>query len=348
MSKTVTITLNIASESTGNFSLYDCTGDCNNRTCTLIPFETNISRADLMSGYITNNVPDSAELIVVESNTDCTNSICLVIPTSNDCQCPEGYTIAADGFSCYTVATTSPTSVDSLTPSAGSDNGAYGSFGVKIYNIDDYNISGYTISGGLLFSGFTTLFDGSSTTSVESFWVTRMNANNLWVSGNSQWPGNGGPGYPNYVSFCSTFNTSVTSTYWVGIGGDNDVTIKLNGTTIVNQPDGSQDTNFKFWHIYPVELQAGPNIIELENWNRSSVGSFSAEIYLDTYSTLTSATNINQLNVVFSTGDYLPGGSKEGEGFCSNYSCPSGYSLDLSNPSSPICKQITYTTCNAS
>jgi hypothetical protein len=92
-------------------------------------------------------------------------------------------------------------------------------------------------------------------------------------------------------------------------------------------------------------LNAGPNIIELENWNRSSVGSFAAEIYDNELSYLTQATSANMLNIVFATGDYLPGGSKEGEGFCSNYTCPSGYVLDTSNPSSPICKLIETTSC---
>jgi hypothetical protein len=259
-----------------------------------------------------------------------------------DCQCPSGYTESSDGSICYRVLTSSPTVNDTLQPEAGADNNNYGQFGVKIYNVDDYNISGNTISGNLAFSGFTVVADGSPTTDVELFYSTRMNANNVWVAGDANWPG---PNYPDYISFCSTFVLTQSKTYYVGIAGDNDVTIKLNGVTLVNQVDTLPDANFKFWHVYPVTLNAGPNIIELENWNRSQVGSFAAEIYDNTLSEMINATGTTMLNIVFATGDYLPGGSKAGEGFCSNYTCPSGYTLDTTDPLNPICKLIETTSC---
>jgi hypothetical protein len=260
-----------------------------------------------------------------------------------DCLCPSGYTATNDGSICYKITTTSPTQNDTLLPEAGQDNYNYGSFGVKIYNVDDYDISGNTISGNLAFSGYTTAYSGSSsTTPVEEFYTTRMNENNVWVAGESNWPS---PNYPDYISFCSTFTLLESKIYYVGIAGDNDVTIKLNGDILVDQPNDERDTNFKFWHIYPVTLNAGPNIIELENWNRSAVGSFAAEIYDNTLNEMTSATGTTMLDIVFATGDYLPGGSKEGEGFCSNYTCPSGYYLDTTDPQNPICKLIETTSC---
>ena len=264
-------------------------------------------------------------------------------PTLNvDCLCPSGYTASNDGSICYKITTAIPSQNESLLPEAGADNNNYGQFGVKIYNVDDYDISGNTISGNLAFSGFTVVADGSSTTNVELFYTTRMNANNVWVAGNANWPD---PNYPDYISFCSTFTLLESKIYYVGIAGDNDVTIKLNGVTLVDQLDDEPDTNFKFWHVYPVTLNAGPNIIELENWNRSQVGSFAAEIYNNTLNEMTSATGTTMLDIVFATGDYLPGGSKEGEGFCSNYTCPSGYYLDTTDPQNPICKLIETTSC---
>lgn len=335
------VTITLAGGSSENSGPFDIIGTPDN-----ITLFNEQSYNDLVAGQVYDIDMVTYTGITLTSSGTCNNSVGpKVLSGVFECVCPATYTVTNDGLGCFKVTTVTPTSVNTLTPDAGADNIAYGQFGVKIYNINDYNTIGNSISGNLLFSGFTTTFDGSSTTSVESFWSGRMNANNLWVSGNPNWPGEGGPGYPGYVSFCSTFTLNVTSTYWVGIAGDNDVTIKLNGVEIVNQADNSPQTNFKFWHIYPVELQAGPNIIELENWNRSFVGSFSAEIYANTATTLINATNINQLNVIFSTGDYLPGGSKYGEGFCSNYSCPSGYTLDTSNPEAPICKLIEYESC---
>jgi len=333
---TVTFTLNsiyLGTEA-GPFNISGTTDS--NVTTELI---TNLSLADLTTGHTIGGIDDNTTGFTIQSVGTCINYI---VKPINSCGCPGGYTASADGSICYKVTTTSPTGNDTLQPEAGEDNLAYGQFGVKIYNAGDYDSTGNSISGNLAFSGFTTTFDGSSTTSVESFYAGRMNANNVWVAGNSTWPS---PTYPDYISFCSTFTISQSKTYYVGIAGDNDVTIKLNGIELVNQADNQPPNNFKFWHVYPVTLNAGPNIIELENWNRSSVGSFAAEIYDNTLNEMTNATSSGMLNIVFATGDYLPGGSKAGQGFCSNYTCPSGYTLDTTDPGNPICKLIETTNC---
>lgn len=336
---TVTFTLNsmyLGTEA-GPFNISGVTSS--NVTTQLV---VNASLQDLTTGITVGGIDDNTIEFIIQSDGVCVNYI--VKPVSN-CNCPEGYTASSDGTICYKVTTASPTTNDTLTPEAGADNPAYGEYGVKIYNIGDFDSTGNSISGGLAFSGYTNTFDGSGTTDVEAFWSTRMNANNVWVAGDANWPG---PNYPDYISFCATFTLTQSKTYWVGIAGDNDVTIKLNGAEIVNQADNSPQSNFKFWHIYPVTLNAGPNIIELENWNRSSVGSFAAEIYDNELSALFSATNTSMLNIVFATGDYLPGGSKEGQGFCSNYTCPSGYTLDTTDPQNPVCKLIETSSCVSS
>ena len=258
-------------------------------------------------------------------------------PTATPCICPEGYTMKPDHSGCYKVVTTNPTLITSDAVGAGDDNVNYGQWGVRIYNVNDFNGTGNSISGTYAFEGNTNTYDGSSTTDVEYFWSTRMNDNNVWVSGD--------PTYTGMLSFCTTITLTQSKTYYIGIAGDNDVTIKINGTTIVNQADNLSLSNFRFWHIYPYQLNAGDNIIELENWNRGSVGSFSAEIYDNTLSELTSATSTNMVTRVFATADYLPGGSKAGQGFCSNYSCPTGYLLDTSNPSNYICVKNESVDC---
>jgi hypothetical protein len=263
-------------------------------------------------------------------------------PTVASCVCPEGYNVNPEGNGCYKVTNTNPTTIETLQVGVGTDNNAYGMYGVKIYNVSDFDSAGNSISGNLAFSGYTNAYDGSSTTSVEYFYAGRMNAANVWVSGNASWPS---PNYPDYVSFCSTINVPTTKTYYVAIAGDNDATIKINGVTLVNQADNLPVDNFRFWHIYPFVLSSGLNVVELENWNRSAVGSFAAEIYNNTLSELTSATNSSMLNTIFSTADYLPGGALEGQGFCTNYSCPTGYVLDTTNPSSPVCLLVETTNC---
>ena len=290
--------------------------------------------------YVCGKDATASSGITINVGLPCVNNTCpnpSPTPTPTPCICPEGYIIKPDHSGCYKESTTDPTIITTQIPGSGLDNTAYGRYGVRIYNLNDFNINGNSVSGLYAFEGYTNEYDGSSTTDVEYFWSTRMNDNNVWVGGD--------PYYVGVVSFCTTITLSESKTYYIGVGGDNDVTIKINGVTIVDQADNSPTSNFTFWHIYPYQLSIGDNIIELENWNRSYVGSFSAEIYDNTLSELTSATGTTMVNRVFSTGDYLPGGPKEGQGFCSNYSCPVGYLLDTSDPNNYICVKNEYVDC---
>jgi hypothetical protein len=291
---------------------------------------------------------DNCEFIIdisaiIATPTPTSTSTVTETPTiTPTCDCPEGFTATNDGGACYRVLTTNPTSIESLLVGDGGSNPAYGLYGVKIYNENDYDAVGDSISGNLAYSGYTTAIGSPDTTPNEAFWSGRMNEINVWVDGNTTWPN---PNYPDYVSFCATFDLNTTKTYYIGVAGDNDITVKINSVTLINQADNSPVNNFRFYHIYPVTLEAGPNIIEIENWNRSSVGSFAAEVYDNNLATLTGVTSTSGLNILFSTGDYLPGGPLAGEGFCTNYSCPTGYALDNTDPENPICKKIEYIDC---
>jgi hypothetical protein len=73
---TVLITLTIAGSDTGPFDLYsDVDGF-------VIPFEINVPKASLVSGYTSSLVPNGAILIRVKSQSACTNYIDLIIGTT--------------------------------------------------------------------------------------------------------------------------------------------------------------------------------------------------------------------------------------------------------------------------
>ena len=73
---TVLITLTTAGADTGPFDLYsDADGY-------LVPFETGVSKAALVSGYTSVLVPGGAEVIRVQSDSLCINYIDLVIGTT--------------------------------------------------------------------------------------------------------------------------------------------------------------------------------------------------------------------------------------------------------------------------
>jgi len=292
-----------------------------------------------------------------QNNTIASLNVCQV-----PCNCPPGFTVVGTSTqSCQKLETTSPTVVSTLTPGDGVPNtGAYGIYGTLIYNVNGYNVSGNSISGTYAFNGATSSspIPGGTTNSVSNFWGGRMNNCIIWANNNPCWPGttNGNncnptglnvPPYPGTLSLCSTINVPSTKTYYIGIAGDNYSTIKIDSNIIINQVDPTTTPNpvynFQFWHIYPVTLTAGQHTIELSCTNVGSIGGYAAEIYDNTLSQLTNTTSISSLNIIFSTSSFKNGGANYGQGFCTNYSCPSGYNY---NPSTQLCEKITTASCS--
>jgi len=260
-----------------------------------------------------------------------TKTLSTPTPTKTPCTCLGLYQPLPDNSGCILTATTTPIVVSALTTNNGTSDEVYGSFGVNIYNLNGYSNNG-TVIGSYAYQNFV----------VPSFWSGRMNSTCIWVDGDSLWPN---PNYPGTVSICDTINVTQAKTYYIGIAGDNYVSIIINGVTIVTQPSDERDTNFKFWSIYPVSLSAGPNVISLNGTNVTNIGSFAAEIYDNTLVELTGATSESMLNLIFTTGDYREGGPKFRQGFCSNFRCPIGYNYD---ESTGLCLQILRSPCGVS
>ncbi|MFO0089906.1 MAG: hypothetical protein ACK518_03810, partial [bacterium] len=270
--------------------------------------------------------------------------------TTTSACCAPGLVEVNNGTQCLQVLTSPRVSVATRTPTNGPTDIDYGRYGVKIYDVNGYNSSGIATLP-LAFYGPRATVDGLSDTPVETFWGGRMNLINLWVAGNSYWPGTNGCeigaacGYPNYVSFCETIITPQQKTYYVGIAGDNYISMKINGNLILSQPSGppSIADNFRWWHIYPVVLQANLiNVIEIQCWNQEIIGSFAAEIYDNTLTELTSAVDTSTLNRIFSTANYRIGGSSQGQSFCNNFECPPGYNYDVDQN---LCIKSTLFNC---
>jgi hypothetical protein len=80
----ISLTLTTAGIDTGPFDLYS---DVDGYT-TL--FESGVSRADLIAGYITSSVPGGTTIVRVQSNSLCTNFIDITLtipPPVSDCDC---------------------------------------------------------------------------------------------------------------------------------------------------------------------------------------------------------------------------------------------------------------------
>jgi len=145
-----------------------------------------------------------------------------------------------------------------------------------------------------------------------------------------------------YVGFSKCININTSGTYYIGIAADNLCRFKVNGVLIADF-DTSTTINFEKWSVFPIQLNSGTNIIEMEGKDTGIPASFGAEIYYPTgatpFATLTAATSTasTEANVIFSTAEYVGQNWQLGPG---GYSCPTGYILNLCNPAKPLCTQL--------
>ncbi len=107
-------------------------------------------------------------------------------------------------------------------------------------------------------------------------------------------------------NYCLTGLTA-GKTYYVGIAGDNDYKLALDTVTILDTKLTTlTNGSFFYWHIYPITVSGGTTILSLFGLNRNTgailnIAAFGCEIYDNTLSQINSATNINQLNVIFTS-----------------------------------------------
>jgi hypothetical protein len=256
--------------------------------------------------------------VIPKIGTTYENATCSV--TERTLGCSPGYTLAPDGSYCYLideVAATPPTGGDpEITVSATDTN--YGVFGTFIYD-PGFNVNGTGVSNQVTFGNpFWRNGPGDETSGP-------LNRCGLWTTtalSNQD------------IGFSVCLHLPESKVYYIGVGGDNKCRITVDGTVLVDQDIAALATQygadaqiaFRVWHVYPVTLSAGPHIIELIGHNDSSVAALGAEIYNNTPAELIAATGYGDLNLIFSTMNYI-GEEVQLSTDDLGYTCPSGYSL---------------------
>jgi len=276
-------------------------------------------------------------------------------PTTGSFSCPSGYTATTGNEQCQKITVTGASaygiiytgvSADTATSSAGS----YNYLGARFYEKIDLTKTPINISGSTCgTSGLQTLFynNGSGTTfnlqatKLNTIWGDgtysytngRLNKIGIWASTNvtgatlSTCP-------KQFIGFSHCLDIASGGTYSIGIAGNNYVKFKINGQQIVNL--NTWYDNFLWWHVFPIDLKSGLNVIELVGADQSSpadktLASFGAEIYSASTSVLSAVTSNAELEqyIVFSTRDKF--GVPFDVGETSGYYCPSGYTLSTCN-----------------
>jgi hypothetical protein len=245
----------------------------------------------------------------------------------NAFSCPVGFSATPANDGCIKITTTAATFHGIGVPiAAGNTDPSYSQFGTYFY--PDIQGDGalpvfYLGSGQPLLdqSGATIVPLASATTG--TFWnnvgnTTDGRLNQVGLSASST----------SFVGFTYCLDIATGGTYYVGLGADNFARFKVNGDLIANFSGNVQD-NFKKWSVFPLKLNSGLNIIEMQGMNAISVTSFGAEIYnpID-FATLTGATTTGSTgaNVIFSTKSFVGGTFDAGDNV--GYSCPPGFALN--------------------
>ena len=286
------------------------------------------------------------------------------------CNCPSGYTAVGTNDGCQKI-TTVPADLNGAGALSAChfNSTVYGQFGSIFYQPSGYAVNGtFTTTPTFL---KTPAVGGSYTgtlwgNNVGMTTVGRLNKTGIWKCGDQGYTGETTPGVTgDYkpLGFSRQINIPTTKQYYVGMGADNYASIKVNGVTIVSQVasalatslSAGVDVTFKYWHVYPVQLSAGINLLEITGTNVGGIGVFGCEIYDATEAQLVACTTEAELvpYIVFTTGDVagVPISQKvlDNDLFdVGSYNCTAypGYNL-VNEGGSYYCKKIENATCGS-
>jgi len=259
------------------------------------------------------------------------------------CNCTDG-TYTSTGTYCTKTVSVSPTITESGYCLAASGNSVYSSYGTRIYNV------GFSLTDILANPATTgTFIYGYNTTNPQwanttgSTTLGPMNREGVWIDATCS--GNVSPltmGAQCTIGFLFN-NTGVARTVFVGVGGDNQFKVVVNGSIVIDTGSSYSDKQFKIWHVIPVILLPGLNYFNcIATGDGSTSDSIAMVGYDNTAAEIIAAASDSNLNIMFKSSS-LRGGHFDVA------TCAAGYSLDISGGSGYyICSQILTKVCNSS
>jgi hypothetical protein len=197
----------------------------------------------------------------------------------------------------------------------------YSSFGTLIYDTFNIDGTGTTIS----YLTGTSVWENTGNTSSNTVLDGPLNRSGIWtnLTGATDLPVNTWIGY----SFC--VDIPAEKRYYIGLAADNRFSLRLNGQVLI-ESIWANTTSFIYWHIYPVDLPSGTNVLEIFGLNNGSNAGFGCEIYDNTLDELTGATIYSDLNIIYTTSNQIGGifdlvADSAFTYTLSGYTCPEGY-----------------------
>lgn len=128
--------------------------------------------------------------------------------------------------------------------------------------------------------------------------------------------------------------------YYVGLEADNAFQLIVDGKVIFQQL--GSDTHFRTWKVFPIIAKKSSMLIAMQAINTEYAAGFGAEIYDNTAAQIAAASNVSNLNIIFTSsskvgGKFDIGGLQNGVQY--GYACPSGYTY---NPCTNVCEKVDY------
>ena len=219
---------------------------------------------------------------------------------------------------CYTVLVTGATDPAITIPLVPTGSLYWSYLGTNIYSSYDIDGNGTKYIWANPLTQAPPLINGNAPDDTDG----PMNRCAVWYTGdtyNNRWIG---------FSTCLTATTT-TKTYYVGVGGDNEYKIVLDGVLLLNT-QGSTLTavaKFDYWHIYPVLIEQGQHILEIYGKNLGGPAGIGVEIY-DVNNIVAfddPLLTVSDLNIIFSTSGYTQAPvvvNDNGNYQSYGYSCP--------------------------
>ena len=222
-------------------------------------------------------------------------------------------------------------------------NAAYSNYGSRIYNPGFSEATIFLAAGTAdtyIYGNMTSYSQWSNT--VLSSTVGPMNREAVWIDSDCNGTKDAlGAGVQTTIS-AQFNNVGGNRTIFIGVGGDNQFKVVVNGVVIVDTGTTSSVLQFKIWHIIPVNIVPGVNYFNVVATGDGSVNdAIAMVVYDNTAAQILAATADAQLNIIFKSS------SLNGTTF-DVATCPTGYSLDSSGGSgSYVCTRTLTKVCNS-
>jgi len=248
------------------------------------------------------------------------------------------YQFCTGGKYCYS-STTVDATIISTNCLVKVQNSLYTTDGTRVYNTNYTNNS--LITQNINDVGINTILTSNPQ------WRKSFETVNGPMNRYAIWYDNDCNEYPDLTSGVITtsfsfVNSGSTSRYYLGFGvWTGNFTVDLNGEQIVS---GGTNTMFnQYWHVIPITLLSCDNLLNFNvTSTESSQDGFGFAIYDNSYSEIISASNDSELNILFSSIDYLSTNAVIGPYV--RASCPAGYMIS-STTLTATCVNVVYTGC---